>query len=70
MTTTDTTNNYRNKIPSVRISGTYDEHDIPLVRLTRTVKTGFGIGIGIWLAMVVIIGIPFLLFSFVFLGAV
>lgn len=53
------------QIPSVRISGRYDDRDIPFVRLTRSVQTGFGIGIGIWLAMLAM-SIPTALILMVF----
>lgn len=33
-----------------------DENNIPYVRLTRTVQSGFGLGIGIALAQVAIFG--------------
>lgn len=43
-------------MPQVRIGARYDERDVPYVRLTRTVQSGFGLGVGIALAQIVIVG--------------
>ncbi len=53
----------------VRISSRYDDNDVPYVRLTRTVQSGFGLGIGIALAQVAIFGaIGLLVLAFGLLG--
>lgn len=47
-------------IQAVRIGPAYDEHNVPYVRLTRTVRSGIGLGIGIAFAQLILIGGAFL----------
>ena len=54
-------------VTDVRIGPKYDDQQVPYVRLTRTVQSGFGLGIGIALAQLVLL-VPVLLLLFAVLA--